>query len=440
MSEMTREERYALAKQKRELAEKERKSGGFEKIEAPQFETVCLKANKGFPLRFIGNPPEARELNSDALLVERSLIKGDDDKFFTLIWSQDSEHPMRKLMRTILGKYTWNQDTKSRVYDNVNIPVFQRFMTNGQTGNPFNMGANPQKYILVNVIDKSDSWCKDNKHTKMLCWDCTEKEVDGKKHYYPTYGVKPSLIKELWDVKSTMMNKHPEDFDILVRRLDKNTQMAGKYLVTNLPEEKSAIKQWGEKDGVDYLSMLSDELLSDSEAKYERYSLENLPFVSLPTPCGFILNKLGKFIKEVDSQFHTNHYEEFVNAKAKELEELKAKQSEKGEIESTTVENTKVESEVKEQAELPTNIEEKPVAVKKVAKVPKTEPTTFVDDNFLETFPAYEELSKDDKDLITGYNGGILTFKEEADCECPSCGNLIPDPMTQCPYCGQSFE
>lgn len=438
MSELSRAERFELAKKAREKAKKESQNGGFSRTEVPTFETVCLNPNKSHVIRLIGNAVEMSSAPTDPVVVNRSLIKDDSDNWFTLIWSDDMEHPMNKLKKVVLGKYKWNDELKTRIYDNKDIEVFKRFMTNGIDGNPYNQGMMPQKYILFNCISRDDDWCKEHKHTKVLCWESKKVEKDGKEVEYPTYGIKSSLYNKVWDEYCTIRNRHFEDFDILVRRLDKKTKIGENgYLVVNLAEEKSQIASWESKDGISYSSKMNDDYLTDEEKSYEKYVLKDIPFISKATPCGVILSHLSKFIKDVDKEFNTNLYDEFVEWKAKELEESKKASETKNEVKTSepSFDNLpKVES---EKDELPSDVEEKTIKVKKLAKVEtaKFDPMSLVD-----VFPAIAEMSDEDKSLIVGENNGELEFSVVADCSCPSCENDIPDPITQCPYCGTKFE
>lgn len=450
-----RKKKFEEAKKAREMKLKEESSGGFGSVDVPDFKCAVLKPNKGMIIRLIGNAVEMAEKDTDPIIVERSMIKGDDDKWFSLIWSKDENHPMLKLKKTILGKYSWDKENKCRIYENKDLTVFKRFMTNGIEGNPYNQGMMPQKFILFNCITRGDdTWCKDNKHTKMLCWDATEKEVDGKMVSYPTYGIKPSLYKSIFDEKCTLLNRHFEDTDFYVKRLNKDTKIGDSYMMILTPEEKSAIRGEGEKQNIDFLSFINDDYLSDEEASYERYVLKNIPFVSMSTPVSVILSKLGKYIKEVDKTFGTNHYEEFVEWKAKEISELKQKNENKEEDSkkessvSTSssngtsfndmkkVETTSTDEEVvEEENDLPTEVEEPKVVTKKVLK------KTFDVNDYKDAIPFVEKLTDSEKSTIIGVDEDVGELKLEGTdiCECPQCNATIGD-WHVCPFCGTEFD
>ena len=449
MSSENRMERFKRAKEARERAEKEKANGSFGSVEVPQFQTVCLNPNKSHVIRFIGNAIEMSTEPTDPIIVNRSMVKGDDDKWFTIIWSDDMEHPMNKLKKTVLGKYKWDNELKTRIYENKDFSTFKRFMSNGIEGNPYNQGMNPQKFILFNVIDRDDNWCKENKHTKLLCWESNKVEKDGNINEYPTYGIKLSLYNKVWDEYCTIRNRHFEDFDVLVRRLDKNTKIGDNgYLVVNIAEERSAIMSWESKDGVKYLDKMNDNYLSDEEAKYEKYVLKDIPFISKPTPCGVILAHLSKFIKEVDTQFGTKLYDEFIEMKVKEIEELKKESSEKENVSTETkVEEEKVTfdkmesiEETSTNDELPSEVEESVVETPHIKKVVKKVTNSFDPMSLVNELPEIANLSEDDRKLIVGVkDDGSLKFKDDDEAECPTCGNSIHSDMMKCPFCGQDF-
>lgn len=445
--ETSREERFRMAKEAREKAQKEKQYGDFGNVEIPNFKTVSLNPNKSRVIRILGEALEMHEKPTDMIQIQKSLICGDDGKYFNVIWSNDSEHPLNKLRKTILGKYKYNKETKERTYDNADLEVFKIWQTNRQfdKASQYSNGMNPNTYILMNVIDREDDWCKENNHSKLLCWSSTTQEKDGKIVEYPEYGVKPSLYNTVWDDKCTSAMLHFNETDFVVRRLSKETKIGGAkgdvYIQVCLPEEKSVIKQMEIKDKKTYLDKCSDEPLTEEELSYELYELENIPFVSKPTPVGVIMKHLEKLIKLADKTFNTNLWDEFVEWKEKELKELNESKNE----EKKSAEVKEVSNET-ENEELPSDIEEeiieepKTTVTKKVAKkVVKEEfdPMTLIDD-----FPSIAELSDEDKNLIIGVDNdsGEIKFSVECDAQCPECGNDIPDAITSaCPYCGVHF-
>ena len=405
-----------------------------------------------------------RESVYDPLIVKRAFVKTDDDKWTTIILSDDRDNPVNKLWRTIIGKYTYDKENKTKIYANKGKPSFERFIRNGKKPEDClasEKGMMTDTFYLFNCLDRTDSWCEENKHTKLLCWDSTTKEVDGKTVEYPTYGIKPSLYNNIFDEQCTALNRMYDEFDVVVKRLSK--KLGDSWIQVFSPEEKSKISQIGLDPNKVTMNYLSEE-----EENYEKYKLEDIPFVSRPTSVGYVLRVLGKLIKACDLDFGTNLYEEFVEYAEKEKKEWESRKAETKETESTEDTSTEVESENEEVTEettstetpsfdsmenveteessddeLPSEVEEPtPTApiqkVAKVAKVAKFDPMSLVD-----KFPAIANMREEDRKLITGYNSETDKFTYSVDendlCMCPSCERDIPDPWASC-VCGVSFQ
>ena len=456
-------ERLLKFQQAKAKAEQAKNHSSFPKEEVPEFKTCVLSKDKPRIIRLIGNSPLMREEPTDPIIVKRAFVKTDDDKWTTIIMSDDRDNPVNKLWRTIIGKYTYDKENKTKIYANKGKPSFERFIRNGKKLEDClasEKGMMTDTFYLFNCIDRTDSWCEENKHTKLLCWDSTTKEVDGKTVEYPTYGIKPSLYNNIFDEQCTALNRMYDEFDVVVKRLSK--KLGDSWIQVFSPEEKSKISQIGLDPNKVTMNYLSEE-----EESYEKYKLEDIPFVSRPTSVGYVLRVLGKLIKACDLDFGTNLYEEFVEYAEKEKKEWEVKKAETKETESTEDTSTEVESEDEiteettssetpsfdsmetvetessDDEELPSEVEEPtstaPIQkVAKVAKVAKFDPMSLVD-----KFPAIANMREEDRKLITGYNSETDKFTYSVDenslCMCPSCERDIPDPWASC-VCGVSFE
>lgn len=446
-------ERLAKFQQAKKKAEEEKNSHSpFPKEEIPEFKCCVLNKEKPKIIRLIGNSPLMREIPTDPLIVKRSMCIDDNGKWVTVILSDDRDHPINKLFRTIIGKYKYNKETKVRTYDNAGKPSFERFMTNGKSKDQITAierGMQPDTYYMFNCIDKTDNWCKENKHTKLLCWDSTSKEVDGETRIYYTYGVKPSLYNEIFDIKCTNLNRMFDQFDVVVKRLKE--KLGDSYLTVCIPEEKTAITNMG----LD-ASKVSMDYLTDEEENYERYKLEDIPFITRPTSCTYFSHVFGKLIKQADIDFGTNLQEDFAEWIEKEKAEFAKRNAEsKNESAENTSTETESENEVEETTvaetveettsdELPSEVEENPTPtvtkkVAKVSKVVKFDPLSLKD-----KFPYIDKLDTDELELIVGYDESTnsLIFKEGTElCECPPpCSAIIPMNFRHCYKCGAEFE
>ena len=452
-------ERLLKFQQAKAKAEQAKSHGNFPKEEVPEFKTCVLSKDKPRIIRLIGNSPLMREEPTDPIIVKRAFVKTDDDKWTTIIMSDDRDNPVNKLWRTIIGKYTYDKENKTKIYANKGKPSFERFIRNGKKPEDClasEKGMMTDTFYLFNCLDRTDDWCKENKHTKLLCWDSTTKEVDGKTVEYPTYGIKPSLYNNIFDEQCTALNRMYDEFDVVVKRLSK--KLGDSWIQVFSPEEKSKISQIGLDP-----NKVTMNYLTEDEENYEKYKLEDIPFVSRPTSVGYVLRVLGKLIKACDLDFGTNLYEEFVEYAEKEKKEWEVKKAETKETESTEDTSTEVESEDEiteettssetpsfdsmetvetessDDEELPSEVEEPTPTVTK--KVVKTAKTVFDPLSLKSEFPYIDKLRAEDLALITGYNSETneLTFKEGTDlAECP-CGCTIGDPFQSCPKCGAVF-
>lgn len=453
-------ERLLKFQQAKAKAEQAKNYSSFPKEEVPDFKTVILKKEQPRIIRLVGNSPLMRENPTDGLIIKRAFIKTDDDKWANIIMPEDRDNPINKLWRTIIGKYKYNKDTKTREYENKGKPSFERFIRNGKKPEDClasEKGMMTDTFYLFNCLDRGDRWCQENKHTKLLCWDSTTKEVDGKTVEYPVYGIKPSLYNNIFDVQCTKLNRMFDEFDVVVKRLKE--KLGDSYLTVCIPEERTSIKNMGldpDKVTMNYLT--------DEEESYERYKLEDIPFVSRPTSASYVNRVLSKLIQQADIDFGTNLKEDFAEWIEKEKKEWEAKKAETKETESTEDTSAEVESEdeieettstetpsfdsmktveIEESSddELPSEVEEPtPTApiqkVAKVAKVAKFDPMSLKST----ILPFVDKLTDEERSHIIGVNDdGSVKFDDET-ALCPQCNHELSDSINSaCPFCGVEF-
>ena len=70
------------------------------------------------------------------------------------------------------------------------------------------------------------------------------------------------------------------------------------------------------------------DLIFDTKENYEKYKLEDIPFVSRPTSASYVNKILGKLIQQADIDFNTNLKEDFAEWIEKEKKEWEAKKAE----------------------------------------------------------------------------------------------------------------
>ena len=460
MAELSAEEkakqRLLKFQEAKKKAEQAKSHGDFPKEEVLDFKTCVLSKDKPRIIRLIGNSPLMRESVYDPLIVKRAFVKTDDDKWTTIILSDDRDNPVNKLWRTIIGKYTYDKENKTKIYANKGKPSFERFIRNGKKPEDClasEKGMMADTFYLFNCLDRTDNWCEENKHTKLLCWDSTTKEVDGKTVEYPTYGIKPSLYNNIFDEQCTALNRMYDEFDVVVKRLSK--KLGDSWIQVFSPEEKSKISQIGLDP-----NKVTMNYLTESEEAYEKYKLEDIPFVSRPTSASYVNRVLNRLIKQCDIDFGTNLQEDFALWIEKEKKEWESRKAETKETESAEDTSTEVESEdeVTEETpsfdsmetveteessddELPSEVEEPtstaPIQkVAKVAKVAKFDPMSLKNT----ILPFVDKLTDEERSHIVGVNDdGSVKFDDET-ALCPQCGHEISDSINSaCPFCGVEF-
>ena len=449
-------EKFKLAKAK---ADEDKASKNYPKEDIPEFKCCVLNKDQPKIIRLIGNSPLMRDNPTDPLIIKRSICVDDNGNYTTIIFSNDKDHPVNKLWKTIIGKYKFDKENKVRIYDNKGKPSFERFIRNGKDVKDCSnkeKGMLPDTFYLFNCIDKTDDWCKENKHTKLLCWDSTKKEVNGEIREYYTYGIKPSLYNNIFDEQCTALNRMYDQFDVVVKRLKE--QLGDSWIQVFSPEEKSKISLAGLDS-----NKVSMEYLTEEEEAYEKYKLEDIPFVSRPTSASYVLKNFEKLIKSCDLDFDTKLYNEFVEYAEKEKAEWAKKnaenakkdesaentseeiESEDDEVEEETTSTTQsfdtMETVEKSSDELPSEVEENPTRkfqkVAKVAKVAKFDPMSLKST----ILPYVDKLTDEERSHIIGVNeDGSVKF-DDSTAWCPECNHELSDSINSaCPFCGVEFE
>jgi hypothetical protein len=182
------------------------KKRSFNPVEVPKWEAVVLEPNTTQVFRLLGRGPndKYRTKSSDILEISRSFIVDDNGKFFPVIWSNDKEWPLSKLYY-FLAKYKWDAEANNGkgqpIYDNDGCPLLHRVLTNNQN-TKFKTGWRPKKYIIANVIDRKDDWCKENKHSKVIAWSKTDKD----NITFFSYGMTSGMFDKICDVVVTETN------------------------------------------------------------------------------------------------------------------------------------------------------------------------------------------------------------------------------------------
>ena len=203
------------AQQQQQQEEAKNNAGNWGDFEKP--ETIGLEDKKEKVVRILGNPLEVRSLPTDPKLLLQSYVAKDDKSgYFQLNWPVVEKN----------GKYVPDPDwIVTKFYNKVNegkwekypdgqvdergkngkwkkfhqdTKIFQLVEYNAKEGEKYPKNFYPSKRVVMNVIDRHDDWCKENKHSKLLTSKKSPFEItddDGKKTtiYYDDTGV-PEMV------------------------------------------------------------------------------------------------------------------------------------------------------------------------------------------------------------------------------------------------------
>ena len=312
-------------------------SGNNNQITYEEQKWVGLDQGKYHIMRIVGNPPESmtpgfKAADTDAHEIYYSEIKADDGKKFQLRLPVRGDLPEKDhLMWRIIDKVltvTWTNKVKSYKYQDKFPDIFNKVKFGGwDSSNPaeaknhqYSKGWSGQKIVLMNVIDREDNWCAENKHTKLLARQITTKQYpDGTVAEFVSKGI-PSygFLNKLGGLVANY--KTWENYDIGVKRTGIKTEPyqiinATAFVNGKIPE----IPQ-------DKIPLVNLNPLTDEEKAYERYNIAKL---FGPVTYAKIDAKLGASIKLIDACLGTNFYTELQTLKAEEAAKWEAEKAEK---------------------------------------------------------------------------------------------------------------
>ena len=172
----------------------------------------------------------------------------------------------------------------------------------------FSKGLRGRECFLVNVIDRMDPWCVENKHTKLLAKSIYTTD-DGREFVeegISTYGVMDRLQHIIGAYGSW------EAYDICIIR---SSSMNNPYTILNCNTALAEIP----KDYQKYVSKTP--YLTDEELTYERYDLNSSESIFRPTSYTKIYNRFQQWIKKIDAALETDFYEQLLAGVEREKKE-----------------------------------------------------------------------------------------------------------------------
>jgi len=398
--------------------------------------------------RIVGNPVEARELPTDAMLVYWSKIINDAGKnWMNIYWPTtpdgelDKDWILYRLHKKVMESQ-WYDYKPDEVRDplrpksndkgyfvdlHVGKLSHNRIDKNQKEGSKQFGHFYPKKRVLFNVIDRMDDWCVENKHSKILTSSHSPfefpTEQGPKTIYFTDIGIPEQFYKMLWS--QVIEYRGHWDLDLITHKEDK------KYILRDGMEDK--IKE-------DIKKLVNVQPLSKLEKTYQLYDFEKLF-----KPSGYykLYNGLEKLFKQADLDLNTQFYPEL-----KDLYETEKAAREKENAENNTTQhstgspNDDVETDSPEAEAKPSEkTEDKPSRRK-----PDEAPTSVSVVEQLKALPAWNSLSDQDQASMIAncisVEGEVFKFKDGTNLIACDCGKKIgfPDDVFCCPIDGQIFK
>lgn len=418
-------------------------------------------------VRLVGNPPASmtpgfKGDDYTAKEIYFSKVKNDDGKIIQLKLpphAEDAkdEHPIHKLINEVKA-VDWIPDPnqagkKMKVYKYQNYPWFDKVVHGGydpkneEFAYKSSKGWAGQEVVIMNVIDREDNWCAENKHTKLLSKRVGESvDKDGNVQLWPDVGVPCyGFLDEL----SILIGKYGnwEKYDIAIEKTGVMTQP---YKVKNASALSTpAVIEAGVCEiASDKLGFVSqNKALTPEEQAYERY---NLAKMYAPTTITKFFNAFEKTLKAIDGDLGTTYYDDFKKMSEDEIAEWEAQ---KGAPVADPTPDTLNEATFVANGEAATaesNAEE--------AEAPVVKPSRVVQmglaANKIAALKGWSMLSPKEqgiiKDVILDENGEAISAVydkdamdtwagQEVDCNPGGCGKLCPEKFRACPFCGVEY-
>ena len=446
------EEFAAFAKRAEEEAAQQNKSGSsFTPKDYDKIEWVGLE-EKAKIIRIVGGAPSSMRPGShvnptDAHEIFVSTILDDNGKRMKLklpLHADDisHEHIMWRIINKVNEvKWVKGADGKStKVNVNEQYPWFEKVNKGGfaptDKSYQYSKGWKGQQVVIMNVIDREDNWCAENKHTKLL-----SKKLSGDNGEFAEIGV-PSF--GFCSALSNIVKSYGswERYDVQVRRTGQKTTPIDVKQATLY--KKNGLVQELDKDKLQYVSL--NETLTPEELEYERYDISKF---FAPTTYQKILSKLGNTIKSIDVDLRTNFYEELqalAEKEKKEFEEVygsNAPAQEAAPAQTATVAQPTQTAPVTEAAPARTAVRE---AV--------STPASGLTPDKIALLKGWNLLTDEEKsvivDVIKNPDGTLADIVYNTDhpvLSCPSvfpdgshgCGINAPDFFHRCPACNKEF-
>jgi hypothetical protein len=439
---------------------KERKASSSSNFEFEEITYFSLEDKKERVCRLLGLPAEIRKNPTDFKFILQSEILKDDKKSYLKVnWPiverdgklvPDPDWFLTKFLNKVReGKWTKYEDGKINektqkngewVKFHTETSVFKRVEGNSKPSEKFPKSFYPSLKVPGNVIDRHNTWCKDNKHSKLLVssdspFNFTNDKGEQQTIYYSKLIPKQCYTAITEHFKSCIGIKSLEDIDAVIIKDGKSE--TNKYVCYDKTDYPKYLKN------AEAANLASNEPLTEEEKKYVLYDIDKLfPIASYAK----LKRHLNGLFKLCDAELDTS-FEKEIEALCKE--EALNRPSQQNDSE---VKNKVAEEQFTSLDDAPPFGTE-PIVEEKGRREKKTEATVenkSIPLLCMENFPAWNQLSEVEKknmiDNIISFKGNVPTYKTEAEdelCTIRECvfkgtkePSSYPKSVNTCPVCG----
>jgi hypothetical protein len=443
---------------KNKEAEEAKQRKGTGSYEFEDVQTFALEDKKARVCRILGLPAEIRKDKGDAKFVLQSKVLSDDKKSYAKInWPivekdgkmiPDQNWILTKVLNKVReGKWVnyedGHVDEKGKkghfVKFHTETAVSKRVEGNSKPEEKFPPSFYPSMKVVMNVIDRYDSWCKENKHSKILVsrlskFEGTKENGEKFEIAYSDTGIPYQCYSTITEhLRNCIGVKSLSDIDVVIVRDGKST--GNKYQCF----DKSDYPKYFKDEAA--FKIASSDSLTAEEKEFELYDLDKLYGVSSYSK---IKRKLVALFKLCDAELGTSF--------EKELEELV--KTESASRPQTSTKETVVNEDDNEEKYDSIDADSKPIEEKTRRAAKEETKIEITVENVKKLFPAFDKLTDADKKLLVDSiesikDGVIPIYKKEAndalcsDKECVFVGTReptsCPEKMSNCPVCGVAF-
>ncbi len=427
------------------------------------------------PLRLLGRLPRSIEAVSeptDPTSVVMFKLLGDDKKMHRVVLpvlsADTSNHLLYKVAKKVLD-FEWVDDPaagkKKKFYKHAEAQpeIYNWCTTGGATGKAqkFNKGLETSPVTIMNVIDRSDNWCVENKHTKLIAKSSSKFTPNGSTEEVTRYEpgmsefVLLSLTKEI-----TKAYGNWERYDVALKKTG----------LTNPAAYMKNVSVYKEKDfWLDLGAEATDDLkaktvvgpLTDAELEYDRYDIHK--FFGA-TSYQTILKHFKGWLGKVDAAFGTEFVAQAISLANQEKQDFAKKQDQN----LTEAVQTQAAPQAAPQAtptepkqpvgladssRMETPVTQEPiqesVAPSRRTAAPTTEaPTAEAPTVNTAYLKGWESLTADQKAAIVANkveNNATVSISYNTSANlasslpCDTCGVEFPENWTVCPACGTKY-